>query len=498
MRLSSGTRIGPYEVVASIGAGGMGEVYRARDTSLGRDVALKVLPESVAHDPERLARFDREARTLAALNHPHIAQIHGFETAGGTPALVMEFVEGPTLDERIARGALPIDDAIIIARQIADALEAAHGQGIVHRDLKPANIKIRPDGTVKVLDFGLAKALEPIQGSGPISQAASGGMTHSPTITSPAMTQQGVILGTAPYMSPEQAKGRPADQQSDIWAFGCVLFEMLTGRRAFQGEDIADTMAAVLRGHPDWQALPPGLPAGVALVLRRSLARDRRERLRHIGDVRLLLDDLGGVSADDTSQRPAGIGRRELVAWGLTAGLLAALLAGLWFARRQAPAPLEITRFTIQPPEGILLTGGGNQISALLSPDGHKLVYVAFQGGTQALWLRDLRRNEPERLAGTERAFLPFWSPDSRSVGFFADRELRVADVGVTGSPVRTILSSTGRPRWRLEPERHHRICRYRDRRSVPGSGLGRIAGAAHDGRPVGQRVIPSPAVVSA
>jgi hypothetical protein len=429
MALSSGTRIGPYEVVASIGAGGMGEVYRARDTSLGRDVALKVLPESVANDPDRLARFEREARTLAALNHPHIAQIHGFENSGGTQALVMEYVDGPTLAERIAHGALPVDDAIAIARQIAEGLEAAHGQGIVHRDLKPANIKVRPDGTVKVLDFGLAKALDSAHGSG---LTAQGSVASSPTITSPAMTGLGVILGTAAYMSPEQAKGRPADQQSDIWAFGCVLYEMLTGHRPFQGEDVADTMAAVLRGEPDWGALPAGLPPGTRLVLRRTLARDRRERLRHIGDARLLLDDLGAATVADVRPR-----HREWLAWGLAALLLASLV-GRGLVLRNAPEAVpEVTRFTIQPGEGISLTGAGNQLSAVISPDGRKVVFVASQGGTQAMWIRDLSRSTVDRLAGTERAYYPFWSPDSRSIGFFADRGLKA--VNISDGSVRTI-----------------------------------------------------------
>ena len=249
MSLTPGTRLGPYEITAQIGVGGMGEVYRATDTDLKRSVAIKVLPESLAADAERLARFQREAEVLASLNHPNIAQIHGLEKSAGTIALVMELVEGPTLADRIAQGAIPVDEALPISKQIAEALEAAHEQGIIHRDLKPANVKVRPDGTVKVLDFGLAKAME--------SQSAmSPGMSQAPTITTPAMTQAGMILGTAAYMSPEQAKGRTVDKRSDVWAFGAVLYEMLTGKRAFEGEDVSDTMASVLKADTNWDAFP--------------------------------------------------------------------------------------------------------------------------------------------------------------------------------------------------------------------------------------------------
>ena len=264
MTLAPGSRLGPYEITAQIGAGGMGVVYRATDTTLGRQVAIKVLPESMAGDGDRLARFDREARTLAALNHPHVAAIYGLERSADATALVMELVEGPTLADRIATGAIPVDEALPIARQIAEALEAAHDQGIIHRDLKPANIKLRPDGVVKVLDFGLAKTLEP---QGPTAASVS----MSPTITTPAMTAMGVILGTAAYMSPEQARGRAADRRSDIWSFGCVLYEMLTGRRAFRGEDVSETRADVLRGEPAWDSLPSDLSPSTTAFLKRCL-----------------------------------------------------------------------------------------------------------------------------------------------------------------------------------------------------------------------------------
>ncbi len=288
MALTSGSRLGPYEVLAPLGAGGMGEVYRARDTKLNRDVAIKVAARSsFASDAERLARFSREAQTLAALNHPNIAHIHGLEESGGVRALVMELVEGEDLSQRIARGPLPLDEALPIARQIAEALEAAHEQGIIHRDLKPANIKVRADGVVKVLDFGLAKALEP--GSG-IGDGGSANLANSPTITSPAMTLRGMILGTAAYMSPEQAKGKPVDKRTDIWAFGCVLYEMLAGRRAFEGEDVSDTLAAILRGQPDWTMLP-ALPTSVDLLIRRCLERDWRRRIGSMSTVRFVLEE---------------------------------------------------------------------------------------------------------------------------------------------------------------------------------------------------------------
>ncbi len=314
--------IGPYRILSKLGEGGMGEVYRAHDTKLGRDVALKILPETVAHDPERLARFRREAQVLASLNHPHIAQIYGFEDANAVHALVMELVEGPTLADRIARGPIPIDEALPIARQMAEALEAAHERGIVHRDLKPANVKVRDDGTVKVLDFGLAKAVEPTGGPD-----ASASASQLPTITSPAMTGVGTILGTAAYMSPEQAKGRPADKRSDVWAFGAVLYEMLTGRRAFPADDVAETLAAVLAREPDWAALPATVSPAVRRVIRRCLEKDYRERIRDIGDARLALDGaFDGVSP----VAGAASGRRRLLIVAL-----AALAVGIGNSRRR-------------------------------------------------------------------------------------------------------------------------------------------------------------------
>jgi len=407
-------RLGPYELTSSLGAGGMGEVYRARDTRLGRDVALKVLPDAFARDPDRLARFTREAQLLASLNHPHIAAIYGIEEAGETHALVLELVEGPTLADLIAHGPIPLEDAWPMARQIAEALEAAHDQGIVHRDLKPLNIKVRADGSVKVLDFGLAKALE-----GDTTAAAIG---NSPTITSPAATRAGVVMGTAAYMSPEQARGRTADKRTDVWAFGCVLFEMLTGRRAFGGDEIADTLAAVLRGEPDWPALPATVPASVASLLRRCLQKDRSARLRDIADARFRLEE-----AREESQSPGVVTARNH--WGqrflwIAAMVLAAVVAAV-SARRFPSQPVQPDelRLDVTTPATIAPT------SLAISPDGRTLVFVGASGGKSLLWLRTLNSTTPRPLAGTENAKYPFWSPDGRSVGFSVNLDLKRVDV---------------------------------------------------------------------
>ena len=344
MALTPGSRLGVYEVTAPIGEGGMGEVYRARDTKLNRDVALKVLPDAFAADPGRLARFEREAQTLASLNHPHIAAIYGLEESGGVSALVMELVEGEDLSQRIARGAVPLDEALPIARQIAEALEAAHDRGIIHRDLKPANVKVRLDGTVKVLDFGLAKAMEPLA-------AASASAPMSPTLTTPAMTQAGMILGTAAYMSPEQTRGKVVDKRADIWAFGCVLYEMLTGQRAFRGDDMSDVIASVLRDTPDLQALPETTPTTVRRLLDRCLERDPRLRLRDIGEARVVLSD---SSTQDSMRNPTTDGathvrrgRLALMPWFVAAAILIMAMGalvvwrGLPGARSAATGPID-------------------------------------------------------------------------------------------------------------------------------------------------------------
>src|SRR5216683_3197963 len=301
MALTCGTKLGPYEIVAPLGAGGMGEVYRARDTKLGREVALKFLPPLFTADADRVARFEREARLLASLNHPHIGAIYGFEDAGNVPALVLELVEGDTLDDRVRRGPLPLSETLALAQQITDALDAAHRAGIVHRDLKPSNIKITPDGVVKVLDFGLAKALT-AEGSDPnLSKSAT--MTASGTIA-------GVILGTAGYMSPEQAKGRPVDRRTDIWAFGCVLYELLTGKKAFEGETTSDVLAAVIRAEPDWQALPSATPTKICDVLRRCLQKDKTLRLRDAGDARIEIHE-ALIAPKDAGATHAGAAPRS-------------------------------------------------------------------------------------------------------------------------------------------------------------------------------------------
>ena len=366
--LTAGVRLGPYQVTGSVGAGGMGEVYRATDTKLGRAVALKVLPEEVAADSDRLARLEREARLLASLNHPHIASVYGLEESGGTRALVMELVEGPTLADRLARGALPIDDALEVARQIAEALEYAHEHGIVHRDLKPANVKVPSDGSVKLLDFGLAKAYEGEGGS-----AAGGAYAESPTLSHRA-TLAGVILGTAAYMAPEQARGKPVDKRADIWAFGVVLLEMLTGRPVFSGETVTDLLAAVVKTDPDFAALPVGTPPAVRTLLGRCLAKDPRQRLRDIGEARILLEAPGAAEAEgEALPRPPGHPWKT----ALLALALAAVVAPVAYLAGRSPArtPIEdmrSTRLTFQR---------GTIVSARFAPDGQTVIYSGAWDG---------------------------------------------------------------------------------------------------------------------
>ena len=414
MSLTPGTRIGSYEIVSPLGAGGMGEVYRGRDTKLGRDVAIKILPEQFAKDPERVARFEREARTLASLNHPHIAQIYGLEQgpvdAGPHKCLVMELVEGEDLSQRIAQGPIALDEALAMARQIADALDAAHGQGIVHRDLKPANVKVRDDGTVKVLDFGLAKPVE-----GPSASSAA-------TITSPAMSMPGVILGTAAYMAPEQAKGKPVDKRADIWAFGCVLYEMVTGRRAFGGEDISETIASILRSEPDWR----GVPASIKPLIVSCLQKDPRQRLRDIGDVTLLLDR---APANATPIAPAST---PMAATVLAAAAIAALLISgvmLWRARATGSADnAPVVRSTVRFQRGSLMQLGSNQPSLAVSPDGRTIAYAALGPEGSMLWTYSVDAFEPKPLAGTGGGSTPrnvFFSPDGRQIAFFQNNQLK-------------------------------------------------------------------------
>ena len=426
MSLASGTRLGPYEVAAPLGAGGMGEVWRAHDTRLGRDVAIKALPAAFAKDPERLARFEREAKLLASLNHPNVAGIHGLEEADGARYLVLELVEGETLSTRLGRGALPLDETLDVAKQIAAGLEAAHEKGVVHRDLKPGNVMLRPDGTVKVLDFGLAK-------SGTAAGAGSDvDLSRSPTMTQ-ASTEAGVILGTAAYMSPEQARGRAVDKRTDIWSFGCVVFECLSGRTPFQGETVSDLIAKILEREPDWYALPPEAPARLRDLLRRCLRKDPRERLRDIGDARLELSEA-------TTAVPAAAGTpappRRAPAWPWLLVAAAALVLGLAAGRflgGPAKTAAPLLRFAIPTSQ---LKG-----DARLSPDGRK---VAYASGSR-LRIRDLQRFESAEVPGTEGATEPFWSPDSSQVGFSRDGKLWIAPLsGSSGAPLCAVLPAGG------------------------------------------------------
>jgi eukaryotic-like serine/threonine-protein kinase len=428
--LTAGSRLGPYEITAQIGVGGMGEVYRARDTNLKRAVAIKVLPDAVARDVDRLARFQREAEVLASLNHPNIGAIYGLEKSDGTTALVMELVEGPTLADHIAQNPIPIDEALSIAKQIAEALEAAHEQGIIHRDLKPGNIKVRSDGTVKVLDFGLAKALEPVAVSGR-------DLTASPTITSPAMTQMGVILGTAAYMSPEQARGKPVDKRSDVWAFGCVLYEMLTGRRAFGGEDISLILANVLKAEPDWQALPVEVSGSLRTVIKGCLEKDRARRIADMS-VALFVMRTASFDSSTSSWAAAVILPRpmwkKVTPFAVTSLMTGALVGATVWTLTPEP-PRAITRLAVTLPEGERFSAAGPNVVAL-SPDGRRLVYVA----NQRLNLRALDELEAAPIRGTDggpaqHGRSPFFSPDGTWIGFWQAGQLRKVSVA-GGAPV--------------------------------------------------------------
>jgi Tol biopolymer transport system component len=423
MSLAPGTVIGTYEVSTRIGAGGMGEVYAARDRSLNRDVALKVLPTIFATDADRLARFTREAQTLAQLNHPNIAHVYGFEQSGGIAALVMELVDGSTVADMLSSGALAQADALDIARQVAEAMESAHEHGIVHRDLKPANIKVRRDGTVKVLDFGLAKAMGADHLARPIDGA------ESPTITSPAVTQAGVILGTAAYMAPEQARGKPVDRRADIWAFGCVLFEMLAGHRPFDGETVSDVVSAILSREPEWGRLPPGLSPAVVRMIRRSLVKDPRKRLRDIGDARIVLED---PNTDDLVEpgRPRrtwqGTWRLVALAGGMI-GVLALAMAVL--SRSAAIQPAEVTRFDIQPPDPDATLTLVFRPAVALSASGRTVAFVATADGIDRVFVRTKDDATARAIPGSEGGSNPAVSPDGKWVAFYADAKVRKAPI---------------------------------------------------------------------
>ncbi len=430
--LEPGSRLGPYEVLAAIGAGGMGAVYRARDTRLNRDVALKVLPDLFATDPERLARFTREAQTLAALNHPNIAHLHGLEelpAAGGRPAgcaLVMEFVDGEELTAFIARGPMPAADAVAIVSQIAAGLEAAHDQGIVHRELKPANVKVRADGTVKILDFGLAKAL------GPDGADSAPEAMNSPTLTARA-TAMGVIIGTAAYMAPEQAKGKPVDRRADIWAFGVVFYELLTGTRAFDGEDVSTTLAAVLMKDPAWSALPASTPETIKTLIHRCLERDPKLRLRDIGEARILLNSPDALREPGTPPAaPASAAPPNRLPWLIAAiAVIAAAAFGVKWAMSSGQPVADRLEASLAPVSGHRFAG-----PFALSPDGRRLVAPMedVETGASALYLRDLSGGSSTAIPHTENGTQPFWSPDGREVAFFAEGKLKHVDL-LGGTP---------------------------------------------------------------
>jgi serine/threonine protein kinase len=426
--LKNGTRIGFYSILALIGSGGMGQVYRALDTKLGREVAIKILPAAFARDPERLARFHHEAKFLASLNHANIASIYGLEDSGNTRALVMELVEGATLADRIKTGPILIDVALPIARQMCEALEYAHERGVVHRDFKPANVKFSRDDSIKVLDFGLAKAVQ--------GEAFTTDTGDSPTLSEMA-TRAGVLLGTAAYMSPEQAKAKPVDRRADIWAFGCVLYEMLSGKRSFQADSVTETLAAVLQKEPDWSQLPSTTPVHVRVLLHRCLQKDPKKRLRDIGDARISLDEvLTGVPEIAGASQISVSPWLRATPWAISGVflLLATLLAFLYF--HQKPSPSETVRYQIPASEGISPTGGA------MSPDGAAMaISGSGMDGQSRVWVQSLEALDVHALSGTEGAVgFPFWSPDSRFIAFFAQGKLK--KIGVRGGPVVTLCDA--------------------------------------------------------
>jgi eukaryotic-like serine/threonine-protein kinase len=432
--LAPGARIGIYEITAPIGEGGMGTVYRARDTQLSRDVALKVLPDSFSNDPDRVARFTREAQVLAALDHPSIAKIYGLERFGTNQIIVMEMVEGATLEARLAHGPLAIDEARHLGIQIADALDAAHERGIVHRDLKPSNVVIRPDGNVRVLDFGLAKTLP---------ATSLGGASMSPTVTSGPATSAGVILGTAPYMSPEQSRGLAVDRRTDIWALGCLLYECLAGRRAFEGSTLSDTLAQILTTDPDWSKLPATTPTAMSALIRRCVRKDLRQRMQSAGDVRLALED------DDGNAITPGVRTFSRVAWLVLAAAAVVFAGGLALflstpsASRQLVPPTAVRADVVFPDQAPLWFEEGNSLA--MSRDGRTIAWVGGTGSARRLWVRSVDQIEARALAGTEEALSPFFSPNGEWLGFFTPTALKKTRIA-GGSP-QTLVPVAGRPR---------------------------------------------------
>ena len=436
-----GTKLAHYEITSHLGSGGMGEVYQATDAKLGRSVAIKLLPEAFSHDNERVARFEREARVLASLNHPNIAAIHGLEESAGRKFLVMELVSGETLAERIKRSRIPIDESLGIAQQIAEALEAAHEKGIIHRDLKPANVKITPDGKVKVLDFGLAKAFA--------AEGPNAHLSNSPTV-SMAATNAGIILGTAAYMSPEQARGKPVDKRTDIWGFGCVLYELLTGKQAFRGEDVTEILASIVKSEPDWMALPGDTPPAVGALLRRCLRKDAQQRPKDAGDISIEIVDARAAASSVTQTAVVQVAASAPPRWrwALVAGVAGALLAGfaVWnFRPTTVTAPKPIERLTIALGRDSELDNNAFAVLAL-SPDGGHLAYVASENSsTSMLHLRSMDALEARPIPGTEGAQSPFFSPDGQWIGFFSGNSLK--KVSITGGAVLTLYQGPLNPR---------------------------------------------------
>jgi serine/threonine-protein kinase len=431
MSVSAGTRLGPYDIRALLGAGAMGEVYRATDTRLKRQVAIKVLPQAVATDPDRLVRFQREAEMLASLNHPHIAVIYGLEEADGNKALVMELVEGPTLADRLAQGALPLDEALGIAGQIAEALEAAHERGIIHRDLKPANIKVREDGAVKVLDFGLAKLTD----AGGGLRGVDAQVSQLPTVIADTVSHVGAIVGTAAYMSPEQARGREVDKRTDVWAFGAVLFEMLSGSRAFRGEDGTETMAAVMKSEPNWNALPADLPAHVVTLIKGCLRKDRTARIGDMAVARFLLAQSPAMAA---STQPRTAVQWNIVVPVVVAALLVGTLVGAlvgWYLPRQRGTAARVTQLQMGVAPAEQLVGSGITVrpartAMALSPDGRSIVFAGARSGASQLYARPLDRAEAIGVSGTEGATGPFFSPDGQWIGFWVGGTIKKVPSG--------------------------------------------------------------------
>jgi len=439
--LSTGTRLGPYEIVSPLGAGGMGEVYLARDLKLGRSVAIKVLPSEVAKDPEKLDRFKREAKVLASLNHPNIASIYGFEDTD-KPGLVMELVEGPTLADRILAGPVPVEETLRVAKQVCEALEYAHEHGVVHRDVKPANIKVGGDGTVKLLDFGLAKALESIVVNSDISS--------SPTFTHMA-TQAGLILGTAAYMSPEQAKGRPVDRRADIWAFGCVLFEMLTGKMVFSGESVTDTLAEIIKAEPGWSLIPANTPKPIRTLLQRCLKKDAKQRLQAIGEARIIIEDVlaapAGTSVAEAEPAKAAAKRRSLslVGWigGFALGAVLAALAVWWGTRSSSAPAMHFSAVT---------TFAGVQAQPALSPDGRSVAFVSNRDGHYNVYVGLVRGGQLLQIThDASMKSRPAWSPDGGTLAYAQMNDFGTMDIwevaALGGSPHKVILNATD-PAW--------------------------------------------------